>query len=252
MEWHLNKLANPKSVPIRPTEPCEDGEYLGAIVDLAERRKHLMQRKPPPPADLMQPGGREELWIPIAVDGTTRWETGYVHCAVQAPGSTCNTLSSWWLMRSAETWECVYGAAQDHDFDGQLLRAQHVQVVDTKGEEREPHFCLLSDGKGQVLLAGCNAWTTEGEDGCVCWCCQQSRPAILRGFGLPATILAALAQSIRLTGVMRVILPVYRVPDFGLHGCLRCTVCGLKEHALILSQVTGLLLLCVHVGCKAL
>ena len=148
----LRQLALPESRAF--TAYTGEGTAIyGAACYLPDRIGHLYKCRPPPPSDIRL------HWLPIAVDGTSRHEASYVHCALG--GTACpNQLSSWWLLGGSEKWETLYAAPQEIDFDDELCKAATVSFKDTEGNDRQSLFFVCADGKAQVLMAGCRAAKT--------------------------------------------------------------------------------------------
>ena len=178
--------------------------------------------------------------MPLAVDGTSRHEASYVHCTLEGI-SNLDQLASWWLLGGSEEWATFYAVAQEVDFDQQLLDASKVVFQDSFGDDRETLFFLCADGKAQILMANCKNFKAETSQAMVCWVCGRNRAHCLQiaNFGLEATI----------DGWWEVVLPmgaIYRhipakrcIPDYGLHGVLRVTICGISGMRDAVSATTG-------------
>ena len=69
----------------------------GAIVDLADRIRHLFECRDPPRHPVLQPQANEHQWVTIGVDGTSRHNKSYVHC-VLGLDVHCGRQASWWLL----------------------------------------------------------------------------------------------------------------------------------------------------------
>ena len=80
--------------PTRALEAVDGNGTIiyGAACPLPARVSHLCQCRPIPPVDVQQPGPQYH-WLPIAIDGTTRHEAGYVHCTMGLP--LVLSLTSW-------------------------------------------------------------------------------------------------------------------------------------------------------------
>ena len=164
--------------------------------------------------------------MPLAVDGRSRHKASYMHCTLGGTSSP-DQLASLWLLGGSEEWATLYAAAQEVDFDQQLWDASKVVFQDTSGADRETFFFLCADGKAQILMANCKIFKAKASQAMVCWVCGRNRANCLANFGLAATI----------DGWWEVVLPmgaIYRhipakriIPDYGLHGVLRVTICGI-------------------------
>ena len=182
----LRQLALPESRAFA-AYTGDDTAIHGAACYLPDRIGHLYKCRPPPPSDIMQPGDRRLHWLPIAVDGTLRHEASYVHCTLGGTAGP-NQLSSWWLLGGNEKWETLYAASQEIDFDDELRKAATVRKKDAEGNDRESLFFLCTDGKAQVLMAGCQNWKAESLGATVCWVCMCNRALCLATFGTASAI----------------------------------------------------------------
>ena len=111
----------------------DDTAIRGAASYLPDRIGHLYKCRPPPPSDIMRPGGRRLHWLPIAVDGTLRHEASYTACP--------NQLSSWWLLGGSEKWETLCATAEEIDFNDELHKAAAVSLKNTEGNDAQS-ICL--------------------------------------------------------------------------------------------------------------
>ena len=125
--------------------------------------------------------------MPLAVDGTSRYEASYVHCTLGGTSSP-DQLASWWLLGGSEEWATLYAAAQEVDFDQQLWDASKVVFQDTSGADRETLFFFCADGKAQILMANCKNFKAEASQAMVCWVCGRNRADCLANFSLEATV----------------------------------------------------------------
>ena len=175
--------------------------------------------------------------MPLAVGGTSRHEASYVHCTLGGTSSP-DQLASLWLLGGSEEWATLCAAAQEVDFEQQLWDASKVVFQDTSGADREPLFFLCADGKAQILMANCKNFKAEASQAMVCWVCGRNRADCLANFGLEATI----------DGWWEVVLPIViykhtpakrRIPDYGLHGVLRVTICGISGMRDVVSAATS-------------
>ena len=173
------------------------------------------------------------------MDGTLRPQASCVHCTL---GGTCspNQLASWWLLGGSEEWATLYAAAQEVDFEQQLWDASKVVFQDTSGADRETLFFLCADGKAQILVANCKNFKAEASQAMVCWVCGRNREDCLANFGLEATIDGWWEVVLPMGAIYRHIPAKHRLPDYGLHGVLRVTICGISGMREALSAATGM------------
>ena len=73
-----------------------DDTIHGAMWDLWARVDLLYGARTVPAPHVLQLGAHHHTWVTIGVDGTNRWNRGYVHCALGAPGCGSTNLASWW------------------------------------------------------------------------------------------------------------------------------------------------------------
>ena len=73
----------------------------------------------------------------------------------------------------------------------------------------------------------------------VCWVCDRNRGGRLANFGREATIDGWLEVVLPMGAIYRHIPAKYRIPDPGLHGVLRVTICGNSGMRDALSAATG-------------
>ena len=161
----LRKLASPEFEAFT-AYTGDDTAIHGAACYLPDRIGHRYKCRPPPPSDIMQPGARQLHRLHVAVDGTSRHEASYVHCALGGTASP-NQLSSWWLLRGSEKWETLYAASQEINFDYELRKAATVSFKDTGGNDRQSFF-LFADGNAHVLMAGCQNWKAKSPGATLC------------------------------------------------------------------------------------
>ena len=215
----LNKLSEPTSRGILVTEG--DVTMHGAMCDLRARVELLYGVRTVPAPHLLQPGAHHYTWVTIGVDGTNRWNRGYVRCALCAPSCRPTNLASWWLFESAETWKTVFALQNECDFDGQLRAAATAKLPQDDGGVRTPLFFLRADGKAHVLLAGVDGFAKQSPGAMVCHCCSKNRDTVLRRVGNAEVANAGIEGTVRFTGVFRDIPADQRIPDYGAHGVLR-------------------------------
>ena len=161
-----------------------------------------------------------------------------MHCTL-AGTSSPNQLASWWLLGGSEEWATLYAAAQEVDCDQQLCYRGKVVLQDTSGADRETLFLLCADGTAQISMANGKFLKAEASQAMVCWVCGRNRADCLANFCLEATI----------DGWWEVVLPMaatYRhlpakrcIPDYGLHGVLRVTICGISSMRDAVSAAIG-------------
>ena len=176
--------------------------------------------------------------MPPAVDGTSPHEALYVHCTLGRFSSPYQ-LASWWLLGGSEEWATLCAAAQEVDFEQQLWDASKVVFQDTSGADRETLFFLSADGKAQILMANCTNFKAGASQAMVCWVCGRSSADCLANFGLEATIDRWWEVVLPMGAIYRHILAKRRIPDNGLHGVLRVTICGICAMRDAVSAATG-------------
>ena len=164
----------------------------------------------------------------IGVDDTNRWNRGYVHCAVTAPGCWPTQLASWWLFQGSEMWATVYSMQLECDFDTRLPAATALQLPHADGVARKPLFFVRADGKAHIMLAGGDGFTKKRPGDMVCQCCGANRETVLRKFKGQEVALEGIKGHVRLTGVFRDIPADRRVPYFGVHGVMRVAIAGVN------------------------
>ena len=217
-----------------PTTPEEKRRQKGQLkvrggfADMQARLRHLSKNRPFAVKPAGTPG--REVWMNVAMDGTNRWSSSYIHCTVSPAFQKDQDLASWWVVKGAEKWKALRTVAQEMNASEQLARAgQKGQVYLTEEDRMEEIlFFLLGDGKGQTCMAGCSGFSATAENGCVCHVCGESGPAINEAFGgWDRVAQRAFALGLPFTAVMEFIPPEQRVPDFGLHGVQRMLLCAL-------------------------
>ena len=120
----------------------------------------------------------------------------------------------------------MYAAAPEVDFEQQLWDASKVAFQDTSGADRETSFFLSADCKTQILIANCKNFKAQTSQAMVCWVCGRNRADCLANFGLEATIDGWWEVVLPMGAIYRHIPSKRRIPDYGLHGVLRVTICG--------------------------
>ena len=133
----------------------------------------------------------------------------------------------------------MYAAAQEVDFDQQLWDASKVVFQDTFGADRETLFFLCANGKAQILMANCKNFKAEASQAMVCWVCGRNRADCLANFGLEATIDGWWEVVLPMGAIYRHIPAKRRIPDYGLHGVLRVTICGISGMRDAVSAAIG-------------
>ena len=73
----------------------------------------------------------------------------------------------------------------------------------------------------------------------VCWVCGRNRADCLANFGLEATIDGWREVVLPMGAIYRHIPAKRRIPDYGLHGVLRVTICGISGMRDAVSAATG-------------
>ena len=176
----------------------------------------------------------------FAMDGTSRHEASYVHCTLGGTSSP-DQLASWRLLGGSEKWATLYVAAQEVDLDQQLWDASQAVFHDTSGSDRATLFFFLSaDGKAQILMANCKNWKPEAPQASVCWVCGCNRAQCLANFGLEDTIGGWWVLVLPIGVIYRHIAADRRIPDYGLHGVLCVTVCGISGMRDAVAAATGM------------
>ena len=130
----MTRLSEPASKPVTISE--ESDEMRGAYCLFPERLDLMYHVRAVPAPDAMQPGGSRYTWVTIGVDGTNRWNRGYVHCAVVGLWSRPKDVTSWWLFEGSEQWATVYRMQTECNFDAQIQAAQALRLPHADGVER--------------------------------------------------------------------------------------------------------------------
>ena len=213
-------------------------EMRGAYCDLPAQLDLMYQARA---VLAMQPGGSRHTWVTIGVDGTNRWNRGYVHDVVVGPWCGSSNQASWWLFEGSEQWATVYGMQLDCDFDAQIRAVAALRLPHTDGVDCEMLFFLLADCKAHVILDGGDGFTEKSPGAMMCHCCGKNRETVLQRFGGGEMAMASIVGQVRATGVCRGIPAERCIPDCGSHGVLRVAHCGLngmvkvlREHGLLL------------------
>ena len=97
-------------------------------------------------------------------------------------------------------------------------------------------FFLCANGKAQILMANCKNCKAEAPQASVCWVCGCNRAQCLANFGLEDTI-RGWWDVVLLTAAD--IAADRRIPDYGLHGVLRVTICGISGMRDAVAATTG-------------
>ena len=176
--------------------------------------------------------------MPLAVDGTPRHQAWYVHCTLGGTSSP-DQLASWWLLGGSEEWATLYAAVQEVDFDQQLRDASGVVFQDTSGADRETLFSLCAHGKAEILMANCKNYKAEASQATVCWVCGRNRVDGLANFCLDTTIDGWWQVVLPMGAIYRHIPAKRRIPDYGLHGVPRVTICGISGMRDAVSAASG-------------
>ena len=130
-------------------------------------------------------------------------------------------------------------AAQEVDFGQQLWDASKVVFQDTSRADRETLFFLCADGNAQILMANCKNFKAKASQAMVCWVCGRNRADCLANFGLEATIDGWWEVVLPMGAIYRHIPAKRTIPDYGLHGVLRVTICGISGMRDAVSAATG-------------
>ena len=77
-------------------------------------------------------------------------------------------------------------------------------------------------------MANCEIFKAQASQAMVCWVCGRNRAGCLAKFGLEATIDGWLEVVLPMEAIYRHIPAKRRIPDYGLHGALRVTICGIS------------------------
>ena len=110
---------------------------------------------------------------------------------------------------------------------------------DTSGSDRETPFFLCADGKAQILMANCKNWKAEAPQALACWVCGCNRAQCLANFGLEDTIDGWWDVVLQIGAIYRHIAADRRIPDYGLHGVLHVTICGISGMRDAMAATTG-------------
>ena len=151
---------------------------------------------------VLQLGVHQYTWVIVGVGGTNRWNRGYVHCALGAPGCGPTDLASWWRLEGVETWKTVFALQNQCDFDGQLRAAAIAKLPQDDEGVHASLFFLRANGKAYVLLAGGDGFAKQSPGAMVCHCCSKDRDTILGRFGSAEVASAGMAGTLRFTGVL--------------------------------------------------
>ena len=224
----MDRMAQPPSrghtISVR-----DQGEVRVAAVPLADRVVHFFDCRARdvtlPPLLQPDPGC---IYLNVAIDATSRWVGGrtHNHCTLGFT-SQCSRLATWWLASGSERWGNVFTIAQELDLDAELRSLADVRILkDGTSLSVLPFLC--ADGKAQVIMGGCAAFTKGGPFASVCWVCGLARPAIDAIFGTVSGLETPFAQRVAVSAVFRPIPPERRVPDYGLHGVCRMVFAGVN------------------------
>ena len=160
-----------------------------------------------------------------------------MHCTLGGTSSP-NQLASWWLLGGSEEWATSYAAAQEVDFDQQLWDVSKVVFQDS-GSDPKTLFFLCAGGKAQILRANCKNWKAEAPQALVCWVCGCNRAQCLANFGLEYTIHGWWDVVLPIGVIYQHIAVDRRIPDYGLHGVLCVTKCGISGMHAVVAAATG-------------
>ena len=88
-------------------------------------------------------------------------------------------------------------------------------------------------------MANCKIFKAEASQAMLCWVCGRNRADCLANFGLEATIDGWWEVVLPMGAMYRHIPTKCRIPDHGLHGVLRVTICGISGMRDAVSDATG-------------
>ena len=138
----------------------------------------------------------------VKTDGNNRWNRGYVHCALGAPGRGPGNLASWWLVEGAETWKTVLALPNECDFAGQIRAAATAKLPHEDGAAHALVFFLWAHGKAHGLLAGGHGSAKQSPGAMLCRCCSENRDTLLPRFGSAEVANAGIQGLVRFTRVL--------------------------------------------------
>ena len=187
-------------------------------------------------AGAMQLAGSRYTRVSIGVDGTNRWNRGYVQYAVAGPWSGPSDLASWWLFEGSEEWATVYRMQTECNFDAQIRAAQALCLPHADKVECQLLPFVRADGRARVIMARGAFFAKESLGAMICHCCGKNGQIVLQWFGGPELAMAGIEGPTRLTGVFRDIPSERCIPNYGAHGASRVAwarngmVSVLREH----------------------
>jgi hypothetical protein len=231
----MKKKSKPNCKPIK-VENRKD--VKGAHVNLTNRIQAMARAKPFPEPVAGQGGVRRSVWVNLAMDGTLRWNKGYIHMTVGATFDPTLELNTWWLLQGGEKWSTLRAVATAIAANEQAARAEGDCTVWTaEGVEEQILLFLLADGKGQVAMAGCAGFNSTKPGACVCHACGKDNAEVKALFGLGSTIAhVGFERGLSAKAILACIPPDRRIPDYGLHGVARVLVCALNGMVRLMQE----------------
>ena len=118
-------------------------------------------------------------------------------------------------------------AAHEAGFDQQLWDTSKVVFQDTRGSYRETYFFRYADGKAEVLMANCTNLKAGAPQAMVCWLRGCNRAQSLANLELEDTIDGCWYVVLPIGAIYRHIAIDRRNHDYGWHGVLPFTKCGI-------------------------
>ena len=80
----------------------------GAYCALSERLDFMYQTRVVLAPNPTLPGSSRYTWVSIGVDGSIRWDTGYVRYAMPAPFCEARDEACRWPFEGCERWATAY------------------------------------------------------------------------------------------------------------------------------------------------
>ena len=120
----------------------------GAHCRFQEHLDVMYQARAVPAPDAMQPGGSRYTWVTIGVDGSCRWNRGYVHYGIQACTGRANPSVNNMIRRHVGLEDTT------------LLFAAHKPTTKKAGKDKypfkSPHLDTLSNVVDPSATPGCS------------------------------------------------------------------------------------------------
>ena len=214
----INKLSEPSSGGILVTEG--DVTMHGAMCDLRARVELLCGAWTVPAPHVLQPGAHHYTWVTIGVDGTNRWNRGYVHCALGAPRCGPTNLASGGCLkvRRHGRWclPCRMNVTLTDNYEPRQQQNCHRMM-----DGCVPlYFSYAQMARHMCCLLGVMALQSKARGQWCATAAANKHDTVLRRFGNAEVTNAGIEGTVRFTGVFRDI-PADRIPDYGAHGVLR-------------------------------